>query len=257
MKKIILTILALLILAVPCFGALEFNSTNQYVDVGEVFADGSWSEITIAALVNTTSTSAPAMVYASYNKSTVKGMSFAVSKGRIGFDNLADLHNRYGWTYNNPSENLQNKVIVLTVKYDAGWSMKCWLDGADITAKFSPGSANEGTVTTIRSGIASHCIGSQANPTTERSFDGILGDVRIYNKFMSEAEAKTICFSHGNDNIVDGLVGRWLMDEKPDGTSASGANSVIDISGNGNHGTPYNSPIYRSAPVTITRPHFH
>ncbi|MBW1973925.1 MAG: hypothetical protein JRI44_13990, partial [Deltaproteobacteria bacterium] len=91
-----------------------------------------------------------------------------------------------------------------------------------------------------------------------RYWDGKIWDVRIYqNKALSVDEMRIIYYSRGNDNIVDGLVGRWLMDEKPDGTATSGANSVIDISGNGNHGTPYNSPVYRSAPVRLTNPQFN
>ena len=43
------------------------------------------------------------------------------------------------------------------------------------------------------------------------------------------------------------------MNEKPDGSTATVASSVIDISGNGNHGTPANSPVYRAAPIKLIR----
>ncbi len=41
------------------------------------------------------------------------------------------------------------------------------------------------------------------------------------------------------------LVGRWLMNEKTSGVTASGANTVKDISAGVNDGTPNNSPVYR------------
>jgi len=75
--------------------------------------------------------------------------------------------------------------------------------------------------------------------------------MRLYNRQVSLAEIKSIYYAQGNDNIVNGLVGRWLMNEKPDGQAATVANSVIDISGNGNHGTPVNSPTYRGAPMKL------
>ena len=46
---------------------------------------------------------------------------------------------------------------------------------------------------------------------------------------------------------------RLLMNEKPDGTAASGAGSCIDISGNDNHGTPVNSPVYRATPIKLIK----
>lgn len=84
--------------------------------------------------------------------------------------------------------------------------------------------------------------------------DCILEDVRFYRRVLSLAEIQSIYHSMGSDNIVNGLVGRWLMNEKPDGTAASGANSIKDISGNGNHGTPQNSPVYRATPIKLIKP---
>ncbi|RLC38604.1 MAG: hypothetical protein DRH33_04225 [Candidatus Nealsonbacteria bacterium] len=98
----------------------------------------------------------------------------------------------------------------------------------------------------------------RANETyTTVPFNGTVIEARIFDgKALSPTEVKILHYSQGADNIVDGLVGRWLMNEKPDGQTASGANSVIDISGKGNHGTPYNSPIYRGAPVKLVKPIF-
>lgn len=86
-------------------------------------------------------------------------------------------------------------------------------------------------------------------------FDGRIWDACICKGVsLSLTQVKIIQYAQGADNIVDGLVGRWLMNEKPDGETATVASSVIDISGQGNHGTPTDSPVYRAAPVRLVRP---
>ncbi|MBA7491382.1 hypothetical protein ES702_01927 [subsurface metagenome] len=85
-------------------------------------------------------------------------------------------------------------------------------------------------------------------------YNGKTFDARIYNDVaLSLAEMNTIYHARGADNIVAGLVARWLMNEKPDGETASGANVITDISGQGNHGSPVNSPVYRAAPVRLVK----
>ena len=45
----------------------------------------------------------------------------------------------------------------------------------------------------------------------------------------------------------------WPLDEFADGATASGAGSIKDLSGNGNHGTPSNGPFGRPEFV-LSRP---
>ena len=89
-----------------------------------------------------------------------------------------------------------------------------------------------------------------------RHLNGRMWDARIYggSSVLTPTQLKILFESRGADNIVDNLAARWLMNEKSDGETATVASSVIDISGNGNHGSPANSPIYRAAPVRLVRP---
>lgn len=105
--------------------------------------------------------------------------------------------------------------------------------------------------------VVNHEVYIGGTPTWGWFLDGIIGEIRVYNNVLSLEENKIIYESRGSDNIVDELVARWLMNEKPDGTISSGADSIIDISGNNNHGTPHNSPIYRASPVKIIKPIMH
>jgi len=86
-------------------------------------------------------------------------------------------------------------------------------------------------------------IGNNA-PSTQFDFDGILEDVRIYDRALSAPEIATICAARGADNIVDGLVLRHMLMEDFPGQAASGAGQQKDLSVEGNDGTPTASPSY-------------
>ncbi|MED2737357.1 LamG-like jellyroll fold domain-containing protein [Bacillus toyonensis] len=63
-------------------------------------------------------------------------------------------------------------------------------------------------------------------PGKPRQFQGIIDDVRIYNKALTEDEI----LGNKNGNVVrEGLVGEWLFNE-------GGGNTILDTSGNGNNG---------------------
>ena len=52
-------------------------------------------------------------------------------------------------------------------------------------------------------------------------YNGTMYDFRFYNRALSLAEIQSIYHSRGSDNIVNGLVGRWLMNEGTNGSSIS------------------------------------
>lgn len=87
-----------------------------------------------------------------------------------------------------------------------------------------------------------------------RHFDGTIDDARIYSRALSADEIKSIYHSRGADNIVNGLVGRWLMNEKGVGQTATVASSIKDMSSGGNHGSPSGSPVYAGSELKIIRP---
>jgi len=105
--------------------------------------------------------------------------------------------------------------------------------------------AQQDATGTINTSTANLGIGK---PGTANAFywNGAIQEVMIYNRALSVEEIKSIYESPSNDNITTGRVGHWRFDEKPDGTNASGAGSIIDISGNGNHGSPVNTPVHRA-----------
>ena len=120
--------------------------------------------------------------------------------------------------------------------YD-GSSMKVYINGSDV-----------GSPTSYASGI-----GYNSDPLYlgrwrvggDLYYNGSEADIRIYNKTLSDNECEILYYSRGNDNITGSLVARYILNEGADGSSASGASSIIDYSGNSNHGTPYNTPTYQ------------
>lgn len=78
-----------------------------------------------------------------------------------------------------------------------------------------------------------------------------LEDVRIYNRVLSAAEISTIYACRGTDGIVNGLLNRWLLNENSQGTAASGAGILKDLTGNNNL-TPSNSPTWEYSNSVIS-----
>lgn len=86
-----------------------------------------------------------------------------------------------------------------------------------------------------------------------QEWEGLIDDLRIYNRALSDAEIQTIFTSRGKDNIVNSLVGRWLMNEGAIGTSP-GATAVRDIGSNGlNSSSVTATPTYEDGILAFRR----
>lgn len=58
-------------------------------------------------------------------------------------------------------------------------------------------------------------------PDDTRYFDGTLEDLRVYNRVLSPAEIEIMYQSRGRDKIFQGLLGRWISEERAPGTILS------------------------------------
>jgi hypothetical protein len=76
---------------------------------------------------------------------------------------------------------------------------------------------------------------------TNYYFDGKIADARVWDTALTATDEKIIREQKGSDRLTAGLKGRWLMDEKHTGQTAS---TCVDISSNGKNGTANNSPVY-------------
>jgi hypothetical protein len=128
----------------------------------------------------------------------------------------------------------------LLFTWSSGNIIRFFIDGVEDTPTGAD-AAQTGTLsglTTIRIGQSD----KTGSPTV--SFNGSISDVRFYGRVLSDAEIATIHAARGIDGIVDGLVGRWPLDEGPEGGTVVGADSVKGVSVNKLDMSPVLSPGY-------------
>lgn len=115
--------------------------------------------------------------------------------------------------------------------------MKIYQDGS-LLATSAKGSLSNSILNDIAVGIGARGDGS---PQYHENFNGIMDDVRIYNRELSASEVKLLynlgvatktAKTISNDSLASGLVGHWTFD----GTKISGA-YALDSSSNNNTGT--------------------
>ena len=75
-------------------------------------------------------------------------------------------------------------------------------------------------------------------------------DTRVYNRGLSSSEVHNIFNSKGNDNITNGLIGRWLMNENP-GVSAEYLIGPLEFNGSSTYYTIPESPKLNVTSITI------
>ena len=95
-------------------------------------------------------------------------------------------------------------------------------------------------------------IGNRHGAAANQCTNGILDDVRVYNRVLSANEIQTIYACGGCDTIVYGLQNRWLLNEGADGVAASGAGIIKDMCGV-TTGTPVSSPVWTGSRLTRSR----
>ena len=91
-------------------------------------------------------------------------------------------------------------------------------------------------------------VARYSNDAGPAYFNGIIDDLRVYSRGLTDAEAINYCNSKGNDGITGNLELHLRMNE---GTTGSNITTALDISGNGRDGTGTNTPTYIDTPLRI------
>ncbi len=215
-------------------GAMDFDGTDDYVDMGDVLDFGQSDDFTISAWVKTTNTNG--YVVQKINSAASIYYYFGVFSSKLRVK-LKDVN------ANNPEMNSTNIVNdgkwhhVVSVR-DAGNNLYLYIDGmsdrAPVVDTTNSTLANDGAFE----------IGQRSNGGAGKvPFDGLVDDVRIYNRALSVEEVRYLynrtsptktepIFAWDDDSS---LVGHWSFDDGS-GTVAQ------DKSGNENNGILTSGP---------------
>ncbi len=147
----------------------------------------------------------------------------------------------------NTSTNINGVVRHIAGVFRPSTSLEAWIDGV-LEAQNTTG------IPASQFDPAQNVVIGARNDGT-LVFDGPIDDARIYNRALSPEEIQTITAARGHDGIVDGLVGRWLMDERAPGLAVSGAGTVRDASQEGNDGSPVGASALYAVSELSTRKH--
>jgi len=129
--------------------------------------------------------------------------------------------------------------------YTSGGNARIIVDGVlDKTATGQTGSpAASGTL----------YLGNTTGTPSAQNFNGLLEDIRIYDRVLSDAECATIHACKGTDGISFGLLNRWLLNEGPMETGGSGTGIIKDIAINKLNMTPNMTPRFKGSQLKIRR----
>ncbi|HSN70007.1 MAG TPA: LamG-like jellyroll fold domain-containing protein [Steroidobacteraceae bacterium] len=80
---------------------------------------------------------------------------------------------------------------------------------------------------------------------------GDLDDIRIYNRVLTPTEIQTIYNRRGTDDIINGLLVRYLLQDAAPGTDLTGASDEVRDSGPGGYDATANDPSAVTYPTYV------
>jgi len=221
--------------------ALEFDGDDDEVDVGSGSSldDLTAGGMTVVAWIkpNTTGEGGTGRI-ASKRQTTVGGwLFFTDNTSSVGaqtvLSGVADANSR--GADNAITLGAWNHVV-MTYDDNGDRKIRLYSNGSEI----SYDTQTAGSATPTSDAVGNMKVGQSADGTNDRNFDGLMDDVRIYNRALSASEVSRLyelgATTHQNVTLKSGLsldsglVGHWTFDG-PDMVS-----NVADRSGNGNNG---------------------
>lgn len=218
--------------------ALDFDGIDDYVDMPDINIPDT---ITIAAWIKTDSLTEPDNNIVAW---TTAGNEIYYKFATWG--NRIVLGLRGAWNSNTIHSWWQSDMTVdsnwhhIAVTQTGNEEPKFYIDGINVGATLFKGGTGYRPNDTIPLSIGK--AGAYTNPSPPGyQFKGIIDQVQIWNKVLSQNEIEANLFNESN--IQDGLIGYWKFNE-------GSGDTAHDSSGNGNHGTIYGDPQWvEGAPV--------
>ena len=206
---------------------LQFDGVDDYVNCGNDVSLKPIDGLTLEAWVYFKSNTARQTII---DDSSYDAYSLIVYHGSPG--TLRFWLNYHGGDMDTtvPSLNEWHHVVATYDRTLASANMKIYIDAVFVKGRNS---------TTVLPQTASNVYIGYTTWGSGYSFDGLIDEVRIYNRALSAAEVKASY--QGQTVDTTGLVGEWLMQE------GSGS-EIADTSGEENTGTIYGAGWYTIPP---------
>jgi hypothetical protein len=259
MRVLIFVLMLCLTIAPLTHAGLEFDSTDDVVNLGTEAGLEGLSVFTICAWIRPNSgfsTNFP-MIFSHYNAS-LNGWDFYVVYNAGGYGLATSWgHTSGGYSY--------AEITTAEMSFDA-WhhvcaiqngnnhtAVKLYIDGVDKTASIN--STNSDGTRDSDAGV-SFFIGNYYD--SSETFVGIVSDIRLYNRVLSTAEVGTLYNSRlrGAGILGSGLIGYWPLDDGESGTACNGdavSERIANRGGTGDDGANNTGCTWRGETI-IRRP---
>ena len=213
--------------------AIDFTAANMHIDTGD-WNVSNHDEMSITAWCTPTAFGTdPRVIEKALNDSGDLVWLLGITAGSPNKARCR-VYTTVGYATAEGGAMVADTEYFLAGRYD-GVNLSVYLDAVQVGSVPKAGNVRQ---------VSADVWIADTPPDDTRPFFGPIEDVRVYDRCISLDELQTIYALRGRDNITRDLIGRWMLNEKAPGTTASGANSIIDLSGQEHHGTPVNSPPY-------------
>ena len=220
--RIILTIS--LLVSAPAQASIEFDGVNDYIDLSS--GGLALSTLSVSVWIKLNITQNTRIFVANY--ANVKGFG-------LGINDLTNNQIKWFTSTDGGSSNTLNSSTILT--NNTWYHIVGTFDGT--TKRIYVNGVNESNISWINpigyTGALSS-IGALKD-TNRQNLNGSIDDVRIYNRALTLPEVEALYKSKRKrigGSLANGLVAHYEMDGEEIGSTVS---TVIDVSGNSNHGT--------------------
>lgn len=247
MLKYILGLLFMLLIPTYSNAAMDFEEANngERVECGNVDLSAYDTASFSLWFIRESAATVPRMLCSAWNSGYDQNWALMIDDDTEPSDLEGRLRTSTGQSLLEEPDVIYDDILYFYCMTYDGSDVRLYLDGELVDTDSRTGNiTNTDSPDTV--------IGTDSYQITTRQFDGIIEDVRIYNRALSPAEVATIYSARGRDSINYGLLHRWLLNEQSSGVSASGSNTVKDMIGQ-NHGTPQLTPVYVESKLKFKR----
>lgn len=228
MKQLLILFLSCLLLN-PCFGGVDFDGSDDRIDLSTGLA---FNVATISAWINVNNTADIKNIVG--KRDNLPGSYILrVTSSEVA---AAFWRNFSGTFTNTGSTNLTGVEhhILMTIDDVTDRKIGIYVDGALDSGGLT---TTSGTTATTSNEVN---IGKQNIGGFERFFDGSITEVAIWNTVLTVEEISLLASAKVKGMPLQiqpsNLQGYWPLDDQPDGTSFDG-DTAVNRSGNSNNGT--------------------